>query len=243
MGGAVQTIVVYILFMVSGCTSLIFEVVWFQWLELVFGSTTLAISTILVAYMLGLGVGALFAGRISCYLKNGVRTYGIIEISIGLYALVVPAFIALYPGINAVITSSVSFQAASVIRFMLSLAVFLVPTFLMGATLPVLIHALTHNKKQIGHSVATLYGVNTTGAVLGVIVSTFVVLPMVGLQYTNMLASCLSVLTGLLAIFLVAPKYELQGKYQAQTVIQRPVFYGRDRVLLIISFAIAFKIS
>ena len=78
--------------MLSGCTSLIFEVIWFQLLELVFGSTTLAISTILVAYMLGLGIGALFAGRISSYLKNGVRTYGFIEITIGLYALVVPAY-------------------------------------------------------------------------------------------------------------------------------------------------------
>ena len=156
-----QIIPVYVLFMLSGCTSLIFEVIWFQLLELVFGSTTLAISTILVAYMLGLGVGALFAGRISSYLKNGVRTYGFIEITIGLYALVVPTLVALYPDINAAITGSLSFQFATVIRFLLSLAVFLIPTFLMGATLPILIHALTHNTKRLGHSVATLYGVNT----------------------------------------------------------------------------------
>ena len=111
-----ELVLVYLLFMFSGCASLIFEVIWFQLLELVFGSTTLAISTILVAYMLGLGVGALFAGRISSRQKNGVRTYGFIEIAIGLYALVVPALVALYPEINAVVTGSLSFQLATVVR-------------------------------------------------------------------------------------------------------------------------------
>jgi spermidine synthase len=224
--------------MLSGCTSLIFEVIWFQLLELVFGSTTLAISTILVAYMLGLGVGALFAGRISSYLKNGVRTYGLIEISIGLYALAVPTLVALYPDINAAITSSMSFQLATVIRFLLSLAVFLVPTFLMGATLPILIHALTHNTKRLGHSVATLYGVNTSGAVVGVLVTTFVLLPAIGLHASNMFAACLSILAGSIAVFLLAPNFESQGVRHVPAAPQRPQVPGLERGLLLASFAV-----
>ena len=229
---------VYILFMLSGCTSLIFEVIWFQLLELVFGSTTLAISTILVAYMLGLGVGALFAGRISSYLKNGVRTYGFIEIMIGLYALAVPTLVALYPDINAAITGSLSFQLATMIRFLLSLTVFLVPTFLMGATLPILIHALTDNSKRLGPSVATLYGVNTTGAVVGVLAATFVLLPSVGLHTSNVVAACLSTLAGLIAVFLIAPKFGSQGVPYVQAAAQRPVALGQERVLLLASFAV-----
>jgi spermidine synthase len=234
----VQIMLVYILFMLSGCTSLVFEVIWFQLLELIFGSTTLAISTILVAYMLGLGVGALFAGRISSYLKNGIRTYGFIEITIGLYALVVPGLVALYPDINVAITDSMSFQLATVIRFMLSLAVFLVPTFLMGATLPILIHTLTHNTTRLGHSVATLYGVNTTGAVVGVLVTTFVLLPAVGLLSSNVIAACLSIVTGSIAVFLLAPKFESHGVRQAQAAPQRPGVLGQERGLLLASFAV-----
>lgn len=233
-----QIILVYILFMLSGCTSLIFEVIWFQLLELIFGSTTLAISTILVAYMLGLGVGALFAGRISSNLMNGVRTYGFIEITIGLYALVVPALVALYPDINAAITASLSFQVATVVRFLLSLAVFLVPTFLMGATLPILIHALTHNTKRLGYSVATLYGVNTTGAVVGVLATTFVLLPTVGLYSSNAIAACLSIVTGSIAVFLLAPGFISQGVRYVQVTSQRNRVLGPERILLLASFAV-----
>ncbi|TNF92083.1 MAG: hypothetical protein EP297_14075, partial [Gammaproteobacteria bacterium] len=233
-----ETTLLYILFMASGCTSLIFEVIWFQWLELIFGSTTLAISTILVAYMLGLGVGALFAGRITSKLKNGVRTYGFIEITIGLYALVVPLLVALYPNLNAAISSSLSFHIASLVRFLLALAVFLVPTFLMGATLPILIHALRLNTKYPGHSVATLYGLNTTGAVVGVLLATFVALPMVGLMVTNTIAACLCVATGSLAVFLLAPRFQFHGKHHALPVPQHSTLRGQERILLFTSFAV-----
>jgi predicted membrane-bound spermidine synthase len=232
-----ELVLVYLLFMFSGCASLIFEVIWFQLLELVFGSTTLAISTILVAYMLGLGVGALFAGRISSRQKNGVRTYGFIEIAIGLYALVVPALVALYPEINAVITGSLSFQLATVVRFLLSLVVFLLPTFLMGATLPILTHALTHNAKKLGYSVATLYGVNTAGAVIGVLATTFVLLPTVGLHSSNMIAACLSIVTGATAVLLPAPRLASYAVPSEQTAGRETAGLGLERGLLLASFA------
>jgi spermidine synthase len=234
----VQILPVYILFMVSGCSSLIFEVIWFQLLELVFGSTTLAISTILVAYMFGLGVGALVAGRISGRLKNGVRTYGFIEIAIGLYALTVPALVGLYPDVNAAITGSLSFQLATLVRFLLSLAVFLVPTFLMGATLPILIHALTHSTRRLGYSVGTLYGVNTAGAVVGVLATTFALLPVAGLHATNLIAACLSLLTGSLAVFLLAPKFGSRTVVHARPTPQHYGAPGWERRLLSASFAV-----
>jgi len=235
----VQGALVYILFMLSGCSSLIFEVVWFQWLELIFGSTTLAISTILVAYMSGLGAGAFFAGNISSRLKNGVRAYGLIEIAIGVYALTVPALVALYPDVNATIINSLSFQLATVVRFILSLAMFLVPTFLMGATLPVLIHALTHNNKRLGSSVGMLYGINTTGAVVGVLVTTFVLLPAFGLYSTNMTAAGLSILTGSVAVLLLAPGFTVRTSPREQIAPRKQVVSKLERVLLLISFAVA----
>src|SRR5437764_2977873 len=75
----------------SGTASLMLEVVWTRLLRLVFGSTTLAVSTILVAYMLGLGLGGLVGGRVAARLRNGVRAYGVCELVIGVYALFVPS--------------------------------------------------------------------------------------------------------------------------------------------------------
>jgi hypothetical protein len=84
----------------SGTASLGLEVVWSRLRKLVFGSTTLAVTTILVVYMLGLGLGKLLGGRIAPRLRNGVRAYGWIEVGVGLHALAVPGVLALYPELN-----------------------------------------------------------------------------------------------------------------------------------------------
>ena len=78
-------------FVASGAGGLVLEVAWTRMLRLAFGSTTLAISTVLVAYMLGLGLGGLAAGRLAARVRNGVRAYGCVELCIGVYALFAPA--------------------------------------------------------------------------------------------------------------------------------------------------------
>src|SRR5215470_8964494 len=83
-------------FFLSGAGSLVLEVVWSRLLRLVFGTTTLAISTILVAYMSGLGIGGYLGGRFATRVRDGVRAYGLIEIAVGLYALLVPAIFAVF---------------------------------------------------------------------------------------------------------------------------------------------------
>ena len=76
--------------LLSGGGSLVLEVVWSRMLKLVFGSTTLAVSTILVAYMLGLGLGGLLGGRIASRLRDGVKAYGLFEIAIETTLLAFP---------------------------------------------------------------------------------------------------------------------------------------------------------
>ena len=95
--------------LMSGAGSLVLEVVWSRLLRLVFGSTTLAVSTILIAYMLGLGLGGLFGGKITKRLKNGIRAYGFFEIAIGLYALAVPTILQFFPYINRTWLVTLSF--------------------------------------------------------------------------------------------------------------------------------------
>src|SRR5687767_8676681 len=77
-------------FVLSGATGLIYEVLWARMLGLVFGATTLAVSTVLAAFMGGLALGSTLAGRFASQIKRPIRAYGIIEIGIALYAVGVP---------------------------------------------------------------------------------------------------------------------------------------------------------
>jgi spermidine synthase len=127
-------------FFLSGASGLIFEMVWTRGLTLVFGSTTLAISTVLTAFMGGLGLGSYLAGRLADRLRDPVRAYALAELAIGLYALLVPLILAGYPALNLWLWSSFGdrYGLLSLLRFIASAGLLLLPTTLMGATLPIL---------------------------------------------------------------------------------------------------------
>src|SRR5687768_1106415 len=113
-------------------------------LGLVFGATTLAVSTVLAAFMGGLALGSTLAGRFASQIKRPIRAYGIIEIGIALYAVGVPFLFSWVDNIYALLWQQLQPGpfAFSVWRFALSSMILLVPTTLMGATLPVLSAAL-----------------------------------------------------------------------------------------------------
>src|SRR6266545_3382798 len=119
-------------FFLSGATGLIYEVLWARMLGLVFGATTLAVSTVLAAFMGGLALGSALAGRSGSSVRRPVRAYGLLEIGIALYALAWQHF---QPG----------FFVFSLWRFLLSCVMLLIPTTLMGATLPLLSAALVRS--------------------------------------------------------------------------------------------------
>ena len=76
-----------ICFVFSGATGLIYEVLWARMLGLVFGATTLAVSTVLAAFMGGLALGSALAGKFSSRVKRPLRAYGLVEIGIAVYAI------------------------------------------------------------------------------------------------------------------------------------------------------------
>jgi spermidine synthase len=176
-------------------------------LRLTFGSTTLAVSTVLVAYMLGLGLGGLLGGRLAKRLRDGVRAYGWIEIGIGVFALVAPYLLGVLPGVNFAISGALPFWQAALCRFVLALAVLLLPTILMGATLPVLVEATVRRDAQIARRVGLLYGLNTLGAVAGVMTATFVMLPTLGVWRTNLAAAALDIVVGAVAFTVLSARF------------------------------------
>jgi len=192
-----------ICFVLSGATGLIYEVLWARMLGLVFGATTLAVSTVLAAFMGGLALGSAVAGRLSDRITRPLRVYGLIEIGVAVYALLVPLLFTVVDNLYAFIWQHFQpgFFVFSLWRFVLSCALLLVPTSLMGATLPVLSAALLRSAKRSSNSVTQLYACNLVGAILGTLVAGFVLLPSIGVRATIIVAASLNIIVGVIAIF------------------------------------------
>src|SRR4030095_3636008 len=181
-------------FFLSGATGLIYEVLWARMLGLVFGATTLAVSTVLAAFMGGLALGSALAGRLAPRIKKPLSTYGWMEIGVAIFALLVPLLFSWGDHLYARILQKFhpGFFAFSVWRFALSCILLLVPTTLMGATLPVLSAALLNSFGYDAHSVTRLYTCNLAGAILGTLAAGFVLLPTLGVRTTILVAATIN---------------------------------------------------
>ena len=201
-------------FVLSGATGLIYEVLWARMLGLVFGATTLAVSTVLAAFMGGLALGSALAGRLASRIKKPLGTYGLMEIGIAVYALLVPFLFRWIDDVYALIWQQFQpgFFAFSLWRFLLSSLVLLVPTTLMGATLPVLAGALVHSSGRHSNSVARLYACNLAGAILGTLAAGFVLLPALGVRTTIAVAAILNVVVGVVAVLLQRTKRSFEPR-------------------------------
>jgi spermidine synthase len=181
-------------FFLSGASGLILELLWTRMLTLVFGSTALAVSTVLTAYMGGLGLGSYLAGKLADRLKDPVRAYALAEAAIGIYALAVPWLIGFYPGLNQWLWASFGdrYTPLSLLRFFASAGLLIVPTTLMGATMPILARYFVSRPFELGRAslrLGTLYAVNLFGAVAGSFATGFFFLPMAGVRVTNWVAA------------------------------------------------------
>src|SRR5438067_1453792 len=130
-------LVVLACFFLSGASGLVFEEVWTRELTLVFGSTTLALSTVLSVFMGGLALGSRFGGRLADKIADRLGAYALAEAGVGLYALGVPLLLRAYPALNAALYRVLGDHAVglSLGRFVAAALLLLVPTTLMGATL------------------------------------------------------------------------------------------------------------
>lgn len=193
-----------LLFFFSGIAALTYEVLWVRHLGLVFGNTVYAAATVMMTYMFGLALGAHFAGKWAGKIKKPVRLFGILEVLTALYALCVPLIFELikilyrYAALN--ISGSLGFL--TFVRVVLALVLLLIPTAMMGATLPVLSKGFLSRVERFGSRLGILYGVNTLGAVSGVLLCGFVLIPRLGMTVSNVVAVCLDATVGLVAIYL-----------------------------------------
>ena len=194
-------------FFLSGLAGLIYETAWTSQLALVFGTSEQALVAVLAAYMGGLALGAALAGRWVERVRRPVLVYGLLELAIAVAALAVPAAVNTAGRLHAVLFRSAELpDAASAVSALFylaaSFAVLLVPTTLMGATLPLLARHAVRREAEIGPRIALLYGANTAGAATGTLAAAFLLLPRLGLGQTILAGAAVNFLVFLLAVLL-----------------------------------------
>ncbi len=177
-------------FFLSGLAALLYETAWAREFEFVFGTSELAVVSVLAAYMAGLAAGSTVAGRFVTRVRRPVLWYGLLELGIAASALAVPWGIrgATWLQTAAMGGRSVPPDAAEVsaalFYVLAAFVVLVVPTGLMGATLPLLARHAVRRDEEVGSRVGTLYATNTLGAVVGTVATAFVLLPELGLRST-----------------------------------------------------------
>jgi len=169
-----------------------------------FGATQYAVSTVLAAFMGGLALGSFLFGRWVDRRRNPLRLYACLEIGIAASALAVPVLLrAADPIFRALYRNGEpSFQVLTLVRLIVTLCVLLIPTTLMGATLPVLSRWYGRVRGRLGLSLGVLYAINTLGAVAGCFFTGFEGIEALGVYGTMLVAVAINAGVGILALAL-----------------------------------------
>jgi spermidine synthase len=192
------------LFFVSGAVSLLYETAWARLLAVHLGNDTVAAGIVLAVFMAGLAIGSLVVGWFGDRIRYPVLWYGACEVVMALSALAVPDVLrALEPVSRAAYELRDFFPAAyGLSRAGIAGLTFVVPTICMGASIPLVVRAFAHTSEDFGGIVARLYALNCLGAVAGVMVGAFVLLPRVGIMSTIRYAAALGIIAGLICVWI-----------------------------------------
>ena len=186
--------VLLILFIGSGVAALIYEVVWFQLLELVIGSSAISLGVLLATYMGGMCAGSLLLPRLArARSVNPFRLYAMLELGIGVCGVFVLAVVPLISGVYSAIGGHGPF--AIFLRAILCAVCLLPPTVLMGATLPAASRSVETTPNGVAW-IGFLYGGNTVGAVFGSVLAGFYLLRVYDLTVATLAAVVVNLIVG-----------------------------------------------
>jgi predicted membrane-bound spermidine synthase len=177
------------LFMISGTAALIYQICWQRLLFEGFGVDIESVTIVVSTFMLGLGLGALAGGEIADRFPDRViPMFAMIELATGTFGVCSPYLI------RAISAATVNGSLATIAA--VNFGLLLIPTTLMGATLPILVTHVVRHYRNLGVSVGVLYFANTLGAALGAGFTGFVALYHFGLTSTIYIAATLNAAVG-----------------------------------------------
>jgi spermidine synthase len=193
--------ILFVVYCLSGAASLSDEIVWFKYLNLTFGATSAATATLLAVFLGGLALGSAAGARLVPRFSRPSVLFAAAESGVAAFALATPSLFqavdsAYVWGYRHIGSSTPTLLA---VRFLLSVVALLLPTFLMGITFPALAQCV-EDDESAGRRSAALYGINTAGAVVGVVACGFVAIPVIGLRATLLASACTSLTAALLSM-------------------------------------------
>jgi spermidine synthase len=200
----------FLLFIGSGCAALIYEIVWFQLLQLIIGSSSVSLGILLGTFMGGMCVGSLLLSRMISPRQHPLRVYAALEIGIGALGLLILVAMPLVGGIYTAWGGEGVFGI--VFRAVVAGICLLPPTVLMGATLP----AISRWVKATPEGISWLgffYGGNIAGGVVGCVLAGFYLLRMFDVATATFVAVLFNVVVAAIA-------YVLAGRttYEADVI-------------------------
>ncbi len=224
-----------VLFVASGCAALIYEIVWFQLLSLIVGSSAISMGVLLAVFMGGMCLGSLILSGTVSKARHPLRVYAALEVGIGLFGLIIlhglPSISAFYISIGGPGTSGV------IVRALFCAICLLPPTMLMGATLPAIARWIEGTSSGVS-SLGFLYGGNTLGAVLGCLVAGFYLLRVHEMAFATYVAVGINAALAVLAFVLAGrTAYEPVAGAASHNPEERRVPRGNWPVLVAIGLS------
>ncbi len=218
------------LYFFSGAVGLAYQVLWARMLSLQFGVSIFGVVVSAAAFMLGLGIGALWGGRISHNRQNPLRLFAIIEVSVALYALVLPFILRMVDGgVTYLAPESLSLWYA--MQLIAALVLITLPATLMGIGFPLVLRAVQHTSL----SLSWVYGLNTCGGAIGALLP-LLLLPTLGWVAGVWLVAMIGIAVGAAAWLLSRRNQSGQSKFE-MPVSNQPV--SKTSINLITLFAYA----
>ena len=187
------------LFVGSGAAALIYQVVWFQILSLVIGSSTVSLGVLLGTFMGGMCLGSLLLPRFVSAAHHPLKVYGLMELAIGVIGLLVLLIVPLIGGLYTAWAGTGMFSM--VLRSIVAAICLLPPTLLMGATLPAVARWVETTPKGVSW-LGFFYGGNTAGAVIGSLLAGFYLLREHDVMIATFAAVALNAVVGIAALLL-----------------------------------------
>jgi spermidine synthase len=204
----------YLLFFLSGFPALLYQIVWQRALFTLYGVNIESVTMIVTVFMLGLGLGSLAGGWLSaCPGVRPLLAFGLIEFSVGTFGAI---SLWIFHRIGS-FTAGASTTTTGLIAFLL----LLLPTMLMGSTLPLLVQHFVRSTGNVGESVGLLYSVNTLGSSAACFAAAFLLMRLLGETGSVRLAACFNLFVGLAALTLQA-RHGTPPKHEENAVLPKP---------------------
>lgn len=230
--------IISIFLLLSGSSALIYQVLWVRLLSLSIGSTSISISTVLATFFLGLGLGSYFTGHILKRFQNAFKVYLVVELGIAISAvLLLPVLLNL----DYYISMLPIVESGLYIKFFVVMLLLLFPTFLIGTTFPLLMSVAISKKKEIGTKLAHFYAYNTLGAVAGVLLSGFFLIPHFGLDGTLYIAASLNMLIVLIGAVLIYSRFSFSVGNRVVSVSESKKSHKMNNKALVVLFVTGFS--